>query len=179
MNEVFFEALSFAATCHHDQRRKASSDPYINHPIRVAYLAIDSGLSMECAVAALLHDVVEDCGMDMETIVLKYGPNISNIVRLLTKTWENDQVTPDQQQINKRNYYDGIMSNIDAVHVKLLDRIDNLKDMASDLPNKSRWASKYLAKTIKEVDPIYEKATNEAIKTLYVQTKNDLSRKLK
>jgi len=58
----FDEAMVYAAKAHAGQTRKASSVPYISHPLAVAALALENGASEDEAIAALLHDVVEDCG---------------------------------------------------------------------------------------------------------------------
>src|SRR5258708_34885511 len=58
----FLRALSFAAEKHAGQTRKASTIPYIAHLMGVASLVLEAGGDEDLAIAALLHDVVEDCG---------------------------------------------------------------------------------------------------------------------
>jgi len=58
----FLKAFLFAAEKHAGQVRKASTTPYIAHLMGVASLALEYGGDEDMAIAALLHDVVEDCG---------------------------------------------------------------------------------------------------------------------
>ena len=58
----FLQAFVFAAEQHKGQMRKASTIPYIAHLMGVASLVLEAGGNEDLAIAALLHDVVEDCG---------------------------------------------------------------------------------------------------------------------
>ena len=58
----FAEAVEFATVMHDGQVRKGSGVPYISHPLAVAAIALQHGADEDQAIAALLHDVPEDCG---------------------------------------------------------------------------------------------------------------------
>ena len=60
----FYDALTFAAHAHRDQVRKGSGVPYLGHILGVASLVIDHGGTEDEAIAALLHDAIEDQGGD-------------------------------------------------------------------------------------------------------------------
>lgn len=64
-------------------------------------------------------------------------------------------------------YYAEILADKNAVNIKLLDRIDNLRDMLLLLPKQTRWVTKYLEKTKKEFPPLYAASDNIVIKTAY------------
>jgi len=64
LSERFNQALLYAAELHRDQVRKGSGVPYIAHLMSVAALAIEHGANEEEAIAALLHDAIEDQGGD-------------------------------------------------------------------------------------------------------------------
>lgn len=164
--EMFFKAVEFASRAHHQQRRKSSTDPYIVHPIRVGYLAIDAGLSENACVAAILHDVVEDCDVDISEIFINFPYEVGRIVQCLTKWWP-DEVGKEQKYVLMAEYYAEILADKDAVNIKLLDRIDNLRDMLLLLPKQTRWVEKYLEKTKKEFPPLYKASDNDIIKTAY------------
>ena len=70
------------------------------------------------------------------------------------------------------------MEDQDAINVKVLDRIDNLRDMFLLLPQETRWAKKYLKKTEEEVDALYDKCDNDAIRELYRVTVKEFKAKL-
>lgn len=163
---IFFDAVALATKAHHEQRRKSSTDPYINHPLRVAYLAIDAGLSEHACIAAVLHDVVEDTDVDISEIFSKFPYHAANTVRYLTKWW-GDDISAEERRRNMVIYYDQILGNVDAVNIKLLDRIDNLRDMLLLLPKQTSWVRKYLKKTEEEFPRLYAASDNQAIQELY------------
>lgn len=79
-----FTALQFAMQAHAGQTRKYTNEPYIVHPIQVAGLigAVDSSDRSYCV--ALLHDVIEDCGVTHENLVHVFGPEIAFGVQMLS-----------------------------------------------------------------------------------------------
>jgi (p)ppGpp synthase/HD superfamily hydrolase len=169
---IFFKAVDFANKAHFNallplgQRRKSSTDPYIVHPMRVGYLALDAGLSVNACAAAILHDVPEDTLVTMDEIYDEFPIETGNIVKLLTKWW-GDSSTADEKLANNAIYYSGIMTNQDAINIKLLDRVDNLRDMLLLLPKQTRWVQKYTAKTDKEFGGMYAASNNTVIQTLF------------
>jgi (p)ppGpp synthase/HD superfamily hydrolase len=60
LTRKFDEALAFAAELHRQQRRKGAETPYIGHLLSVAGLVLENGGTEEQAIAALLHDAIED-----------------------------------------------------------------------------------------------------------------------
>ncbi len=74
------EALALAATAHHDQKRKGSGVPYIQHPVHVAMLLLRHGFDEAVIVAALLHDVVEDSDVELGTIEARFGRRVARLV---------------------------------------------------------------------------------------------------
>lgn len=111
-------ALSFARVAHKDQRRK-SGEPYIIHPLTVAAHAVALGVKEDVVVAAaILHDVVEDCGIGIESLPVSDGTR--DAVRRLTHV-KGEPLGP---------YYREIGESRVASIVKLLDRCDNVSTMA-------------------------------------------------
>lgn len=78
------KAYDFAAAAHKDQTRKYTGEPYITHPVEVALILGDVSHTTEMLCAALLHDVVEDCGVTLEEIREKFGPVVEDLVFWLT-----------------------------------------------------------------------------------------------
>jgi GTP pyrophosphokinase len=78
----FIRAFEFAARKHAGQTRKATTVPYIAHVMGVASLVLEYGGDEGLAIAALLHDVVEDCGGApvLREIRRKFGPRVAKIV---------------------------------------------------------------------------------------------------
>ena len=68
LTKRFDEALVFASQVHNDQLRKGTKIPYIAHLLSVTALVLEHGGSEDEAIAALLHDAVEDCGVEVKEI---------------------------------------------------------------------------------------------------------------
>ena len=76
----FEQALVFAAQRHREQRRKGTDIPYISHLMQVAGIALENGADEDEAIAALLHDVMEDQDVTGEELTSRFGPNVAAIV---------------------------------------------------------------------------------------------------
>jgi (p)ppGpp synthase/HD superfamily hydrolase len=76
--------LAFARTEHAGQTRKGDGSPYIGHPIEVASLLHEAGFRETVIAAALLHDVVEDCGVFVTDLEERFGEEVAALVATLT-----------------------------------------------------------------------------------------------
>ncbi len=83
------EALLWAEAIHRDQRRKGKAVPYISHLISVSALVWEDGGTEEQAIAALLHDAIEDAGQSHASIAERFGETVADIVRDCTETSDN------------------------------------------------------------------------------------------
>ena len=75
----FESALMFACCRHYGQIRKGNGSPYITHPLGVAALVGEYGGDEDQAIAALLHDLLEDCGVKLEEISSRFGERVASI----------------------------------------------------------------------------------------------------
>ena len=82
--ELIQKAYVFAATAHAGQTR-LSGEPYLSHPLAVAYTLADMGFDEPTVAAGLLHDTVEDTGTTIEEIDDKFGEDVADIVDGVTK----------------------------------------------------------------------------------------------
>lgn len=82
LSERFSEALVFATQLHATQVRKGSGVPYVTHLLGVTSIALDYGANEDEAIAALLHDAIEDQGgaKTREEIRRRFGDNVTAIV---------------------------------------------------------------------------------------------------
>jgi (p)ppGpp synthase/HD superfamily hydrolase len=151
--ELVTRAAAFAGKAHKDQLRKEGSEPYINHPLRVAHATVQAGLGAEAVAAALLHDVVEDTPVGQDQIEAAFPPRVAELVMLLTKWWPDDAVGAVKEE-GKPRYYGAILADEEALAVKLLDRADNLMSMVYMLPRMKDWALRYHRKTQLEIAPM-------------------------
>lgn len=83
-DELLEAAVVLAVRAHHGQWRK-SGDPYVTHPLAVAEMVSEWGMDSESIIAGLLHDVVEDTGVDLAEIRAVFGEEVAALVDGLTK----------------------------------------------------------------------------------------------
>ena len=85
----FFAAFEFAARKHAGQTRKGKSVPYLAHLMSVSSIVLEAGGDEDCAIAALLHDVVEDCGgmPTLREVEERFGPTVARIVEGCTDSF--------------------------------------------------------------------------------------------
>lgn len=139
------KALPFAKEKHEGQMRKGEIIPYIYHPLLVAYHAITIGLEEDEMIAtAILHDVCEDCGVAVAD--LPVDDATKEAVKLLTKTKDK----------SPENYYADIAKNRIATMIKILNRINNVSDMAKEF-SKEKMRN-YIADTERHVYPLFQTA---------------------
>ena len=88
LTQRFSEALAYAAKLHAAQKRKLSGAPYVSHLLRVAGIVLEHGADEDEAIAALLHDAVEDQGgaKTLEEIRRRFGPRVAEIVAACSDT---------------------------------------------------------------------------------------------
>src|ERR1700745_4513926 len=93
LSRQFEKALVYATRAHSDQTRKKTRIPYIAHILGVAAIAMEYGANETEAIAALLHDAVEDCGgaKRLRDIERKFGNDVARIVEGCTDTDQKPQ----------------------------------------------------------------------------------------
>jgi (p)ppGpp synthase/HD superfamily hydrolase len=128
----FPRAFQFAAEKHAGQTRKASTIPYIAHLMGVASLVLEFGGDEDCAIAALLHDVVEDCGgMPMlKEVRRRFGARVAEIVDGCTDSY-TDPKPPWRER--KENYLRHLRNADSATRlVSAADKLNNVRSILSD-----------------------------------------------
>ncbi|NOX54108.1 MAG: HD domain-containing protein [Planctomycetes bacterium] len=90
LSERFQQALAYVVQIHRDQFRKGTQIPYVSHLLAVAALALEHGATEDEAIAALLHDAVEDAGGRgrLEDIRRRFGATVAEIVDGCTDAYE-------------------------------------------------------------------------------------------
>ncbi len=123
------EAYDFAEQAHHGQVRK-SGEPYILHPVTVAGILVDMGMDIESIIAALLHDVVEDTTVDLQTVRAKFGETCAMLVDGVTKLEKiKFQSKEEQQNENYRKMFVAMAQDIRVILIKLADRLHNMRTL--------------------------------------------------
>ena len=123
------EAYDFADQAHKGQVRK-SGEAYILHPLTVADIVLDMGMDVLSVVTALLHDVVEDTTVDLETVREKFGETCAMLVDGLTKLEKiRFQSREEQQNENYRKMFVAMAQDIRVILIKLADRLHNMRTL--------------------------------------------------
>jgi (p)ppGpp synthase/HD superfamily hydrolase len=128
----FQRAFRFAAEKHAGQTRKASSIPYLAHLMGVASLVLEFGGDEDLAIAALLHDVVEDCGGApmLKDVRRKFGSRVAKIVYGCT---DSDKEPKPPWRERKETYIEHLKSaDADTRLVSAADKLNNVRSILSD-----------------------------------------------
>lgn len=128
----FQRAFEFAAKKHAGQTRKASTIPYLSHLIGVASLVLEAGGDEDLAIAALLHDVVEDCGGEpmLKEVRRRFGSRVAKIVDGCTDAY----VIPKPEWRERKVSYINRLKTEDADTrlVSAADKLNNIRSILSD-----------------------------------------------
>ena len=126
-------AYEFAKAKHEGQTRK-SGEPYIHHPIEVAYILASLQSGPATIASGLLHDVVEDTDATIEDIERLFGEDVAKIVDSLTKIQRmklSRMTAADFEAEDHRKIFLGMARDVRVIIVKLADRLHNLRTLDS------------------------------------------------
>lgn len=129
----FDEALQYAYELHKEQTRKGTDTPYIAHLMAVAALVLENGGTAEQAIAALLHDAIEDQGhqTSVNDICHRFGPKVAEIVSHCTDTDED----PKPDWLPRKMEYLAHLPTVpkESRLVSMADKIHNAGSVLEDL----------------------------------------------
>jgi guanosine-3',5'-bis(diphosphate) 3'-pyrophosphohydrolase len=129
---TLLRAASFAAKKHTGQNRKgASREPYINHPLEVANLLANIGkvADYDVLIAALLHDTIEDVGVRKEELADLFGERVANYVAEVSDDKSLPKQTRKELQVEHAPHL-----SAGAKQIKLADKISNVTDIMHSPP---------------------------------------------
>src|SRR5438132_12827478 len=137
--ELLQKAYIFSAREHRGQVR-SSGDPYLIHPLNVAYILAEMHLDETSIAVGLLHDVLEDTLTTKETLQETFGDDIADLVDGVTKISRYAYVSREEQQAETfRKMLLAMVSDLRVVLVKLADRLHNMRTL-EHLPEERRMA---------------------------------------
>ena len=123
------EAFELAHKAHAEQIR-ATGEPYIIHPLSVAYILAELEMDVQGIIAALLHDVVEDTEYTLEDIRMMFGDDVAFLVDGVTKLSQFHYKDKEDQQLeNFRKMFLAMAKDIRVVVIKLADRLHNMRTL--------------------------------------------------
>jgi (p)ppGpp synthase/HD superfamily hydrolase len=140
LTDRFDRALLYATHVHGGQRRKATSTPYVAHPLAVAATVLEYGGDEDLAIAALLHDSVEDQGgkARLEDVRNRFGERVAKIVQAcsdsLADTAKGERKAHWQER--KEVYLAHLQTaEPEILRVSLADKVHNARAILRDLRN--------------------------------------------
>ncbi len=141
LSSRFADALSYAARLHADQQRKVSGVPYVAHLLGVTAIALEYGADETEAIAALLHDAIEDQGgaAAREEIVRRFGEQVAAIVDECSDT---DQTPKPPWRERKEAYIAHLRTASSSARlVSASDKLHNARSLLNDyrLRGESLW----------------------------------------
>jgi (p)ppGpp synthase/HD superfamily hydrolase len=134
LSDKYPEAVAYAARAHADQVRKGTEIPYISHSLAVSALVMEHGGNEVQAIAALLHDVLEDCGAHhAPMIAARFGKDVLTIVEGLTDGLPDARGAKSPWRERKENYLAHLdCADLDVVLVSACDKLHNALAIAND-----------------------------------------------
>ena len=127
--EIVKKAYEYAANLHSGQTRQ-SGEPYVSHPLNVAYILAEMHADRDAICAGLLHDTLEDTNTTKEDISHDFNQNVANLVDGVTKLSKmNFSSKQDQNYANTRKIITGITEDVRIIIIKLADRLHNMRTL--------------------------------------------------
>ena len=123
------KAYEFANYLHRGQMRQ-SGEPYITHPLAVAYTVAEMHADSDTVCAALLHDTLEDTFVTKEGIIDQFNKDVANLVDGVTKISRmNFSSKQNQNMANTRKIITSITNDVRIIIIKLADRLHNMNTL--------------------------------------------------
>ena len=126
----------------HEGHLRRSGHPYIEHPLAAAVTCAELQLDVPAVQAALLHDVMEDCGVTRSQLVTEFGVDVAKLVDGATKLSAlqlprlTGTIDRDVQAENLRKMFVAMADDVRVVIVKLADRLHNMRTLDAMRPEK-------------------------------------------
>lgn len=122
-------AYAFAEKCHDGQKR-ATGEPYVEHPLAVACILADLKLDETTIIAALLHDVIEDTGVTYQEVAKEFGEEVATLVEGVTKIQKLKDMS--KEEYHAQTIQKVILASVKDIRIlliKLADRLHNMKSI--------------------------------------------------
>ncbi len=123
------EAYQYALLSHAGEKR-LTGDPYIGHPLNVAYILTDMNADSNTICAGLMHDLLEDGHHTKEELREKFGDDITNLIDGITVI-NRLNFSGDKQSViaNHRKILVGLSEDVRVIFIKLADRLHNMRTL--------------------------------------------------
>jgi (p)ppGpp synthase/HD superfamily hydrolase len=129
----FGKAIQFVLDAHKGHLRKGTEIPYVSHLLAVASIVLDYGGGEDEAIAALLHDVVEDRGVEVGEIRKQFGNKAAEIVAACSDSFEKNPENKPDWRVRKEAYLKHLkMAASDVLLVSAADKLHNVRSIVKD-----------------------------------------------
>jgi len=140
--DFVIKAYNFALKAHENQKRE-SGEPYINHPVDVACILAEMGMDTSTITAGILHDVIEDTNFSYEDITNLFSKEVADLVEGVTKLEKIAYKTKEEQQAdNVRKMLLAMAKDIRVIIIKLADRLHNIRTLKYKAVQKQKQIAK-------------------------------------
>jgi (p)ppGpp synthase/HD superfamily hydrolase len=129
----FETALTWAVRLHAGQQRHNSAAPYLSHLLATCAIVLEEGGDERQAIAALLHDVLEDTPTSREELRRRFGPAVFQIVDDCTDADLGDRAGPDWRDRKRRHLHRMAGFSPDSLLVIAADKVSSLQTLVDDL----------------------------------------------
>ncbi|MBI5370030.1 bifunctional (p)ppGpp synthetase/guanosine-3',5'-bis(diphosphate) 3'-pyrophosphohydrolase [Candidatus Uhrbacteria bacterium] len=127
--DLLRRAFAVAQEAHKDEVR-LTGEPFISHPIAVAYTLAEMGLHINVVAAGLLHDVIEDSAVELDVLKEEFGDDIASLVDSVTKLKRTVKYRGTERYAeNLRKMFLAMASDVRVVFMKFADRLHNLQTL--------------------------------------------------
>ncbi|MDT0500890.1 MULTISPECIES: bifunctional (p)ppGpp synthetase/guanosine-3',5'-bis(diphosphate) 3'-pyrophosphohydrolase [unclassified Halomonas] len=123
----------------HDGQRRRSGEAYVTHPLAVANILANMHMDHQSLMAAMLHDVIEDTGVDKEALAQQFGAPVAELVDGVSKLTQiafEDKAVAQAENFQKMVL--AMSRDIRVIIVKLADRLHNMRTLGALRPEKKR-----------------------------------------
>lgn len=127
--EMVQDAYDYAAVAHTGQTRR-TGEPYVTHPLAVADILADMHMDHQSLAAAMLHDVIEDTGVEKDTLASRFGDTVAELVDGVSKLTQFEFDTQAEKQAeNFQKMALAMARDLRVILVKLADRLHNMRTL--------------------------------------------------
>lgn len=155
-------AYYYAEQAHFGQRRR-SGEAYVTHPLAVATILADMHMDHQSLIAAMLHDVIEDTGIEKPAIGEQFGPTVADLVDGVSKLTHLEFESLEQKQAeNFQKMALAMARDIRVILVKLADRLHNMRTLGVLQPEKARRVAR---ETLEIYSPIAMRLGMNTVRT--------------
>lgn len=160
----------------HQLQKRHSGEPYITHPVAVACILADMHMDPQTIMAALLHDVIEDTGIEKQTIAEHFGSTVADLVDGVSKLTQIE--FKNRAEAQAENFHKMVLAmsrDIRVMIIKLTDRLHNMRTLASLAIEKRRRIARETLDIYAPIanrlgmNAIYAELQNLAFMNLYPQ----------